>query len=236
VGRGSAHNAAAFLSIPAEELHLKLSSCFVMAAQLIKIHPINPEPRKIARVAELLRKGGVIVYPTDTVYGIGCSLLQKQGIARLVQLLHINPKKMDLSFICHDISEASQYVRRIETPAYKVLRKTLPGPYTFLFPSGSSVPRIVGFNKETVGIRIPAHQVPLDIVSALGNPLISSSLKDDDQIKTYTTDPEEIFFDFKNKVDLVIDSGVGGNVPSTVVDFTSGSAVVIREGLGEFSP
>jgi tRNA threonylcarbamoyl adenosine modification protein (Sua5/YciO/YrdC/YwlC family) len=207
-----------------------------MAAQLIKIHPVNPEPRKIARVAELLRKGAVIVYPTDTVYGIGCSLLQKQGITRLVQLLHIKPKKMDLSFICHDISEASQYVRRIETPAYKVLRRTLPGPYTFLFPSNSSVPRIIGFSKETVGIRIPAHQVPLDIVSALGNPLISSSLKDDDQIKAYTTDPEEIFSDFKHKVDLVIDSGVGGNIPSTVVDFTSGSAVVIRQGLGEFSP
>jgi tRNA threonylcarbamoyl adenosine modification protein (Sua5/YciO/YrdC/YwlC family) len=207
-----------------------------MAAELLKIHPLNPEPRKISRVVGLLRNGGVIVYPTDSVYGIGCSLMQKHGITRLVQLLHIKPNKMDLSFICHDISEASQYVRRIETPAYKVLRRTLPGPYTFLFPSSSNVPRILGVNKDTVGIRVPSHKVPLDIVSALGNPLISSSLKDEDQIKTYTTDPEEIFEEFRNKVDMVIDSGTGGNVPTTVIDFTSGSPVVVREGLGEFNP
>jgi tRNA threonylcarbamoyl adenosine modification protein (Sua5/YciO/YrdC/YwlC family) len=205
-----------------------------MPAELLKIHPINPEARKIARVVEILRKGGVIVYPTDTVYGIGCSLLNKNGIAKLIQLLQVKPNKMDLSFICHDISEASKYVRRIGTPAYKILRKTLPGPYTYLFPSGSSVPRILGVAKDTVGIRIPAHQVPLSIVRVLGNPLISSSLKDEDQIKTYTTDPGEIFVDVGKRVDLVIDSGVGGNVPSTVVDLTSDEPVVVREGLGEF--
>jgi tRNA threonylcarbamoyl adenosine modification protein (Sua5/YciO/YrdC/YwlC family) len=206
-----------------------------MLAELLRIHPLNPEPRKISKVIAVLQKGGVIVYPTDTVYGIGCSLLNKQAIQRLIQLLRIKPNKMDLSFICHDISEASQYVQRIDTPAYKILKKTLPGPYTYLFESSTSVARVLGVNKKTVGIRIPSHAVPQDIVKALGNPLISASLKDEDEIKTYTTDPEEIYSDFKNKVDIVIDSGTGGNIPSTVVDFTGADPVIVREGLGLFS-
>jgi tRNA threonylcarbamoyl adenosine modification protein (Sua5/YciO/YrdC/YwlC family) len=205
-----------------------------MPADLLKIHPLNPEPRKIARVVSVLQNGGVIVYPTDTVYGIGCSLLHKQAIQKLIQLLRIKPNKMDLSFICADISDASHYVRRIETPAYKILKRTLPGPFTYLFQSSSSVARVLGVNKNTVGIRIPAHEVPLAIVRSLGNPLISASLKDEDEIKTYTTDPEEIYSDFKSRVDIVIDSGAGGNIPSTVIDFTSGEATVVREGLGEF--
>src|SRR5205085_5987408 len=169
-----------------------------MPAELLKIHPLNPEPRKIAKVLSVLQSGGIIVYPTDTIYGIGCSLIHKQAIQKLIQLLRIKPNKMDLSFICGDISEASHYVRRIETPAYKVLKRTLPGPFTYLFQSSSSVARVLGVNKETVGIRIPAHEVPLAIVRALGNPLISASLKDEDEIKTYTTDPEEIYSDFKS--------------------------------------
>jgi tRNA threonylcarbamoyl adenosine modification protein (Sua5/YciO/YrdC/YwlC family) len=206
-----------------------------MAAELLKIHPLNPEPRKISRVVGVLREGGVIVYPTDTIYGIGCSLTSKQAIQRLLQLLRIKPNKMDLSFICHDISEASRYLKRIDTPAYKILKRTLPGPYTYLFQSSASVARVLGVNKDTVGIRIPNHAVPQELVKALHNPLISASLKDEDEIKTYTTDPEEIYNDFKNKVDIVIDSGAGGNIPSTVVDFTSGEPIVVREGLGAFT-
>jgi tRNA threonylcarbamoyl adenosine modification protein (Sua5/YciO/YrdC/YwlC family) len=200
-----------------------------MTAELLKIHPLNPEPRKIRRVVDMLRKGGLIVYPTDTIYGLGCNLLNRKAIERLCQVKQIKPQKLNLSFICHDISEAANYVRRIETPVYKVMRRTLPGPFTYILEASSHV------DKKTVGIRIPDHAVPLALVRELGNPIITSSIKDDDEIKTYTTDPEEIYEDLKHKVDLVIDSGVGGNIPSTIVDFTSDEPVVIRHGLGEFT-
>ncbi|HZY81101.1 MAG TPA: L-threonylcarbamoyladenylate synthase [Cyclobacteriaceae bacterium] len=206
-----------------------------MAAEIIKIHPINPEPRKIARVAEILRGGGLIVYPTDTIYGLGCSLTHRRAIERLCNVKGIKPQKLNLSFICHDISDVSTYVRRIDTPVFKIIKRTLPGPFTYILESGSNVPKVLDVNKKTVGIRIPDHAVPLAIVKELGNPLITSSIKNDDEIKTYTTDPEEIYEDLKHKVDLVIDSGAGGNIPSTIVDFTSGEPVVTRYGLGEFN-
>jgi tRNA threonylcarbamoyl adenosine modification protein (Sua5/YciO/YrdC/YwlC family) len=199
-----------------------------MPAELLKIHPLNPEPRKIRRVADILRNGGLIVYPTDTIYGLGCSLLNKKAIERLCQVKQIKPHKLNLSFICNDISQVANYVRRIETPVYKVMRRTLPGPFTYILEANGNV------DKKTVGIRIPLHAVPLALVKELGNPIITSSIKDDDEIKTYTTDPEEIYEDLKYKVDVVIDSGAGGNIPSTIVDFTSGEPVVTREGLGEF--
>jgi tRNA threonylcarbamoyl adenosine modification protein (Sua5/YciO/YrdC/YwlC family) len=141
---------------------------------------------------------------------------------------------MHLSFICHDLSHISEYVRRLDTPAFKVLKKLLPGPFTFIFESNTNVPKILGVNKKTVGIRIPNHSIPLEIVKLLGNPLITSSIKDDDHIKEYTTDPDEIYEDFKHKVDLVIDGGQGGNVPSTIVDFTGNEPIITRQGLGEF--
>lgn len=200
-----------------------------MPAELLKIHPINPEPRKIRRVVDILRGGGLIVYPTDTIYGLGCNLLNRKAVERLCQVKQIKPQKLNLSFICSDISEAANYVRRIETPVYKVMRRTLPGPFTYILEASSSL------DKKTVGIRIPGHEVPLALVRELGNPIITSSIKDDDEIKTYTTDPEEIYEDLKHKVDVVIDSGVGGNIPSTIVDFTSDEPVVIRHGLGEFA-
>jgi tRNA threonylcarbamoyl adenosine modification protein (Sua5/YciO/YrdC/YwlC family) len=212
-----------------------------MIAELLSIHPLNPEPRKINRAVEILQKGGVIVYPTDTIYGIGCDLMNKRAVERLCQIedltarqAGIKPQKMNLSFICNDLSHISEYVKRLDTPAFKVLKKLLPGPFTFIFESNTNVPKILGGNKKTVGIRIPDHKIPLEIVKLLGNPLITSSIKDDDQIKEYTTDPEEIYEDFKNKVDLVISGGQGGNVPSTIVDFTGSEPVVIRQGLGEF--
>jgi tRNA threonylcarbamoyl adenosine modification protein (Sua5/YciO/YrdC/YwlC family) len=207
-----------------------------MEAELLSIHPINPEPRKIEQVTEVLRKGGIIVYPTDTIYGIGCDLMNRRAVERLCQIMGIKPHKLDLSFICSDLSHISEYVKRIDTPAFKFLKKSLPGPYTFLFESSSMVPKILGENKKTVGIRIPDHNIPRDIVKHLGNPLITSSIKNDDEIKMYTTDPEEMFEDFKHKVDLVIDGGVGGNVPSTVIDFSSGNPELVRQGLGEYQP
>ena len=205
-----------------------------MAAELISIHPINPEPRKIEYVSSILQKGGVIVYPTDTIYGIGCDLMNRRAVERLCQIMGIKPHKLDLSFICSDLSHISEYVKRIDTPAFKFLKKSLPGPYTFIFESSSMVPKILGENKKTVGIRIPDHNIPRDLVKRLGNPLITSSIKDDDEIKVYTTDPEEMFEDFKHKVDVVVDGGVGGNIPSTVINFSNGTPELIRQGLGEF--
>jgi tRNA threonylcarbamoyl adenosine modification protein (Sua5/YciO/YrdC/YwlC family) len=205
-----------------------------MAAELLKIHPLNPEGRKIDRVVQVLRKGGIIIYPTDTIYGIGCDLMNKKAIERLCQILDIRPQKLNLSFICHDLSQISQYVRRMDTPVFKVLKKNLPGPFTFILESSSSVPKILDVNKRTVGVRIPAHAITTLIVERLGNPMITSSIKDDDKVIEYTTDPEEIFEDFKNVVDIVIDGGIGGNVPSTVVDCTSDQLTIIRQGLGTF--
>lgn len=212
-----------------------------MPAELLVIHPINPEPRKINRVVEILLEGGVIIYPTDTIYGIGCDLKNKRAVEKLCQIedlsarqAGIKPQKMNLSFICNDLSHISEYVKRLDTPAFKVLKKLLPGPFTFIFESNSNVPKILGVNKKTVGIRIPDHRIPLAIVKQLGNPLITSSIKDDDEIKEYTTDPEEIYEDFKNRVDLIVHGGQGGNVPSTIVDFTGSEPFVIRQGLGEF--
>lgn len=206
-----------------------------MPADFLKIHPLNPEPRKINKVIDSLRNGGIIIYPTDTVYGIGCDLLNRRAVERLCHILDIRPQKLDLSFICTGLSDLSKYVKRIDTPAFKILKKALPGPYTFIFESSSQVPKILGANKKTVGIRIPDHAIPRAIVSELGNPLITSSIKDDDQIKEYTTDPQEMYEDFKYRVDVVIDGGAGGNIPSTVIDCTSGNMVLVRQGLGEFN-
>jgi tRNA threonylcarbamoyl adenosine modification protein (Sua5/YciO/YrdC/YwlC family) len=204
-----------------------------MSAELLKIHPQNPEGRKINHVVETLKRGGIIVYPTDTIYGIGCDLMNRKSIERLCQIMDIKPQKLNLSFICNDLSHISEYVRKIDTPVFKILKKALPGPYTFILESSSKVPKILNVNKKTVGIRIPHHNIPLAIVNILGNPLITSSIKDDDVIKEYTTDPDEIYEDFKNKVDLVIDGGPGGNIASTVIDCTGDEIILVRQGLGE---
>ncbi len=205
-----------------------------MPAEFLSMHPVTPEPRKLLHVTALLKNGGIIVYPTDTIYGIGCDLMNRRAVERLCHILEIKPQKLNLSFICSDLSHISKYVKRIDTPEFKILKKLLPGPFTFIFESSSHVPKILDVNKKTVGIRIPQHPIPLEIVKLLDNPLITSSIKDDDQIKEYTTDPEEIYEDFKHKVDLIIDGGPGGNIPSTIVDFTGGEPVVTRQGLGEF--
>ena len=203
-----------------------------MAAEFIKIHPQNPEGRKIAHVVEILKKGGIIIYPTDTIYGIGCDLMNRKSIERLCQIMNIKPQKLDLSFICNDLSHISEYASKIDTPVFKILKKSLPGPYTFILESSSKVPKILNVNKKTVGIRIPDHNIPLLIVKQLGNPLITSSIKDDDVIKEYTTQPDEIYEDFKHQVDIVIDGGPGGNIPSSVIDCSGDEIVILRRGLG----
>lgn len=203
-----------------------------MAAELLKIHPVNPEQRKIRYVVDTLKKGGLVVYPTDTVYAIGCDLVSRKAVERLCRLLNIRPQKLDLSFICQTISQISEYALRIETPVFRMLKKTLPGPFTFILQSGSKVPKTLNANKKTVGVRIPDHRVPLMIVEALGNPMITASIKNEDVVREYTTDPQEIFEDLKQQVDIVIDSGPGGNIPSTVVDCTREPVEIIRQGLG----
>lgn len=206
-----------------------------MPAELLRVHPLNPEGRKIQHAVDVLKRGGIIIYPTDTIYGIGCDLMNRKTIERLCHVMDIKPQKLDLSFICNDLSHISEYVKRIDTPVFKILKKALPGPYTFIMESSSKVPKILNINKKTVGIRIPDHAIPRSIVALLGNPLITSSIKDDDVIKEYTTDPEEIYEDFKHSVDLVIDGGPGNNIPSSVIDCTGDEIVIVREGLGNVS-
>ncbi len=203
-----------------------------MPAELIKLFPKNPDQRKIDHTVEVLKKGGVIIYPTDTIYGIGCDLFNRQAVDRLCRIKEIKPKSLNLSFICYDMSHISEYVRGMDTPTFKILKRALPGPYTFILESSSKVPKILNVNKKTVGIRIPDHNIPRQIVQTLGNPIVTSSIKDDDEIIEYTTDPEHIFDEFEHLVDIVIDGGYGGNIPSTVIDCTSGVPEVIREGLG----
>ena len=204
-----------------------------MPAEFLKIHPQNPEMRKINRVVEVLRDGGIVIYPTDTIYGIGCDLMNRKAVERLCKIMDIKPNKLDLSFICNDLSHIAEFVKRIDTPVFKVLKRSLPGPYTFILESSSRVPKILDVNKKTVGIRIPDHAIPRTLVAELGNPLITCSIKDDDLIVEYTTDPDEIYEDFKNLVDVVIDGGNGGNIPSTVVDCTGDGLVIVRKGLGD---
>lgn len=203
-----------------------------MPAELLRIHPLNPEMRKINRVVQCLRDGGLIIYPTDTVYGLGCDLTNRRAIERLCLVRQIKPEKLNLSFICHDISEVAKYVKRLDTPIFKIMKKVLPGPYTFIFESSSAVPKILGVNKKTVGIRVPAHTIPLMLVKELGNPLINASIKSEDAVQEYTTDPEEIHQQYLHQVDMVIDAGAGGNVPSTILDCTGEEVEIVREGLG----
>ena len=204
-----------------------------MPAELLKVHPQNPEARKIERIVSILRAGGIIIYPTDTIYGMGCDLMNKKAVGRLCHTLDINPRKLNLSFICQDISEISAHVKRMDTRVFKLLKKNLPGPYTFIMESGSKVARILEGNKKTIGVRIPDHPVTQALVKQLGNPMITTSIKDEDTIKEYTTDPNEIYEDFKYRVDIVIDGGPGGNIPSTIVDCTESAVRILRQGLGE---
>ena len=202
-------------------------------AELLTIHPKNPEHRKIARVVDVLHNGGIIIYPTDTVYGIGCDLFNRKAVEKLCLFLQIKPQRLNLSFICSDLSNIADYVKRVETPIFKILKKSLPGPFTYIFEASGNVPKILGTEKKTVGIRVPDNEIPLAIVRTLGHPIISASLKTT-EVEEYRTDPDEIYHSFNKRVDLVINGGAGGLVPSTVVDFTSGEPTITRQGAGNF--
>jgi tRNA threonylcarbamoyl adenosine modification protein (Sua5/YciO/YrdC/YwlC family) len=197
---------------------------------LVNIHPDNPQPRLIKQVVEVLRKGGLVIYPTDTIYGLGCDISQHKAIERICQIKQVDPQKANLSFVCYDLSDLSNYAKQLETPVYRSLRQHLPGPYTFILEASRQVPKILRTKKDTVGIRVPDNNIARAIVQELGNPILSASLPGE-SVEEYT-DPEWIHDKFGNLVDIVIDGGIGGIVPSTVIDFTSGEAVMVREGAG----
>ncbi|WP_258105488.1 L-threonylcarbamoyladenylate synthase [Marinoscillum sp. MHG1-6] len=204
-----------------------------MMAEFIKMYQENPDPRKIAQVVDVLRDGGVIIYPTDTVYGLGCDIFNQKAIERIRQIKGLKGKSLNLSFICYDLSHISEYAKHVDTPIFKLMKSTLPGPYTFILESSSKTPKILNVKKKTVGIRVPDNNIPRAIVKELGNPIISTSVHDHDEIIDYVTDPDLIYEEFGSRVDLVIDGGNGGVKPSTIIDCSSGYPEVIREGLGE---
>lgn len=200
---------------------------------LVQIHPENPQPRLIKQVVECLKDGGVIIYPTDTIYGLGCDILQQKAIERICNIKNIDPHKAQLSFICSDLSHLSDYTKSINTPLYRMLKSYLPGPYTFILPASKQVPKILQSKKSTIGLRIPENVICHHILDALGNPILSTSLPG--EMVEDNTDPEIIYEKFENLVDFVIDGGIGGMVPSTIVDCTSDDWSIIRQGLGEWA-
>lgn len=200
----------------------------------ISIHPETPEARKIKQVAEVLRDGGVIIYPTDTVYGIGCDINNYKAIERICRLRRLDPEKAMLAMICTDMSQVAAYAAQLDNHVFRMLKKYLPGPYTFILKGNNDVPKIFKNRKKTIGIRIPDNNIVMEIVKELGRPILTTSLKSDDEILEYFTDPLDIYDDFENLVELVIDGGNCGNVPSTLIDCTKDMPELIRAGAGEW--
>ncbi len=200
-------------------------------AEFIKIYEDNPNPKEIQRVVKILQKGGLVIYPTDTVYGLGCDITKTKALEKIARIKGIKLGKAKWSFLCADLSNLSDYVRQIDTATFKILKRALPGPYTFILPGNNNLPKDFK-KKKTVGIRVPDNAICTALVKALGNPIVSTSIRDEDELLEYTTDPELIFEKWDNLVDLVIDGGYGGNIPSTVIDLTGDEPVVIREGKG----
>lgn len=200
-------------------------------ADFIKIYNENPNEREIAKVVQVLRNGGLVIYPTDTVYGLGCDITNAKALEKIAKIKGIKLEKANFSFICPDLSNLSDYVKQIDTSTFKILKRALPGPYTFILPGSNNLPSAFK-KKKTVGIRIPDNNIARIIVERLGNPIVSTSIHDDDDVIEYTTDPELIFEKWQNKVDVVIDGGYGNNVASTVIDLSSSEPIIVREGKG----
>jgi tRNA threonylcarbamoyl adenosine modification protein (Sua5/YciO/YrdC/YwlC family) len=209
--------------------HQKQPYCLNM---LIRIHADNPQPRLIKQVADCLKSGGVIIYPTDTIYGLGCDISQHKAVERICKIKHVDPAKAQLSFICRDLSHLSDYTKGIDTPLYRVLKHYLPGAFTFILPASKQVPNILQSKKSTIGLRVPDNSICQHILDELGNPILSASLPGD-MVEEYT-DPETMYDRFGKLVDMVIDGGPGGMTPSTIVDCTTDEWVVTRQGLGEW--
>lgn len=204
-----------------------------MAAEFIRLYEQNPDPKRVRQVVDVLRNGGIIIYPTDTVYGMGCDITNQRAVERICKIKGINPKKHNFSFVCADLSNIAQYTRVITKPVFKMMKKAFPGPFTFILEASSLVPKILHSNKKTVGIRVPDHSIPKAIVEELGQPILSTSIYDEDEVIEYSTDPELIFEKYQHLVDLVIDGGYGQNVASTILDCTGDEVEVIRQGLGQ---
>lgn len=202
-------------------------------ALLIKIYPENPNEKQLRTVVECLRDGGIVIYPTDTIYGMGCDIFHSKTVDRISTLRGIKPGKSTFSFICSDLSQLSSFARPIDNHIFKVMKANLPGPFTFILDASNNVPRHIQSKRKTVGIRVPDNPVTIELVRMLGNPLMSTSVHDDDEILEYTTDPELIYEKFSDQVDIVIDAGFGGNIPSTVVNCTGGEIEILRQGKGE---
>lgn len=200
-------------------------------AEFIKIYNENPNPKEIKKVVDILRNGGLVIYPTDTVYGLGCDITNIKALERIARIKGIKLEKSNFSFICHDLSNLSDYVKQIDTSTFKILKRALPGAYTFILPGSNNLPH--PFKKrKTVGIRVPDNAIALEIVKQLGHPIVSTSIRDEDEIIEYTTDPELILEKWDNLVDLVIDGGYGDNEASTVIDLSEDEPIIVREGKG----
>lgn len=199
----------------------------------LKIYPENPNPREIRKAVDCLENGGIIIYPTDTIYGIGCDIFKPKSVERIAEIIGDKKKKSAMTFICHDLSSLSDYSKPISNSVFKVMKRVLPGPFTFILEANNKVPKLLQSNKKTIGVRVPDNPIVREIVRVLGHPILSASVKDDDEVVEYTTDPELIYERYGDIVDMVIDGGYGDNVPSTVVDCTSDEIEVIREGKGD---
>jgi len=202
---------------------------------LLRINPDNINDRHIWQVVNCLRNGGIIIYPTDTVYTLGCDLTHPEAYERVCKLKGVKPNKANFSIVCYDLSHISDYTINVSTPVYKLMKRCLPGPYTFILNGNNHLSKIYGYNKKTVGIRVPDNPICRAIVDELGTPILSASIKNDDTILEYITDPDEIYEQYEKLVDIVIDGGAGGNVPSTIIDYTNAEPILVREGAGEFS-
>jgi tRNA threonylcarbamoyl adenosine modification protein (Sua5/YciO/YrdC/YwlC family) len=201
-------------------------------AEFIKIYRNNPSEAAIAKVVKVLKEGGLVIYPTDTVYGLGCDITNTKALERIARIKGVKLDKANFSFICHDLSNLSDYVKQIDTATFKILKRALPGPYTFILPGSTNLPKEFK-KKTTVGIRVPDNSIALEIVRQLGNPIVSTSIHDEDEVIEYTTDPELIFEKWQNRVDMVIDGGYGDNTASTIIDLSGQEPIVIREGKGD---
>ncbi len=199
---------------------------------LLHIHPDNPNPRNVKTVVECLLDGGVIIYPTDTIYGLGCDIFKHKAIEKIAQIKNVDTAKAQLSFICNDLSDLSKYTKSIDTPLYRLLKNYLPGPYTFILPASKEVPKILNSKKNTIGLRVPDNNIARTIVQELTHPILSASLPGE-MVEEYT-DPELIYENFKSRVDIVVNGGIGGMIPSTIIDCTQEPYELIRQGLGEW--
>ncbi len=204
---------------------------FDLKAEFIKLYKENPDQRKIDHIVSILKKSGLVIYPTDTVYGIGCDIFNQRAIERLRTLKGLKSNQLNLSFICYDLSHISEYTKHVDTPLFKLMKRALPGPYTFILQSSSKVPKILNTKKKTVGIRVPDNNIPRTLVKQLGNPIVTTSIHDDTH--EYVTDPEIIYDEFQSKVEVIIDGGAGGVYPSTIIDCLDNDPRVIRKGLGD---